>query len=139
MGREISLEVAGLPPAKGEAFSMLGAGHSHRVRVVELLRAAKAAMERTGVRGFGSVSLGLEVVLYAPAGHLQSDATNYLGGIADVLESKSHRGAIDHLGELAAVAVYDNDRQIRQIAYRQQFSSVARYTVRLWELEANAT
>jgi hypothetical protein len=49
------------------------------------------------------------------------DATNYLGGIADVLEDKSRRGAaIQHLGELADVWLYRNDRQIKRVTYREE-------------------
>jgi hypothetical protein len=45
------------------------------------------------------------------------DTTNYLGGIADVLEDKSYRGSLGHLGELRRVSVYRNDRQIKQVTY----------------------
>jgi hypothetical protein len=44
-----------------------------------------------------------------------NDATTYLGGIADVLEGKAHRGTHDHLGDLAGVALYDKDRQVREV------------------------
>ncbi|BBY05413.1 hypothetical protein MNVI_07310 [Mycobacterium noviomagense] len=50
-----------------------------------------------------------------PAG----DAANIVGGIADVLENKSHRSSIEHLGDLAAVWLYRNDKQIKQITYRE--------------------
>ena len=64
-----------------------------------------------------------------------SDATNYLGGIGDVLEQKGHRAMyITHLGELADVALYDNDRQLREVHFRQQDGQRDTYTVRLWEL-----
>ncbi len=38
--REVSFTVAGLPPAKNEALSMLGVGHGHAERVRALLVAA---------------------------------------------------------------------------------------------------
>ncbi len=62
-----------------------------------------------------------------------SDATNYLGGVADVLEAKGHRGRLDHLGPLAAVALYDNDRQIREVHFRHEPGAEG-YVVRLWAL-----
>jgi hypothetical protein len=40
-GRALMIRVPGLPPAKNEALSMLGAGHSHAPRVLNLLRAAR--------------------------------------------------------------------------------------------------
>jgi hypothetical protein len=62
--------------------------------------------------------VALDVVVHAP-GQPQGDATNYLGGIGDVLEDKSSRIAIEHLGDLAAVQLFRNDRQIRAISYRE--------------------
>jgi hypothetical protein len=67
-----------------------------------------------------------------------SDATNYLGGIGDVLEGKAHRGALEHLGELAAVALYANDRQIQEVHYRCERAAEPQYTVRLWVLDASS-
>jgi hypothetical protein len=84
---EVSFEVEGLPPAKNEAKSMLAAGHVYAERVLALLEAAAAAPT------FGGARLGLELVVTAPV-PLPSDATNYLGGVADVLEAKEHRGAL---------------------------------------------
>ena len=128
------IRVSGLPPAKNEALSMLGAGHSHAPRVLDLLRAAEDALQRSG---FGPVEKGpvaLEVVVHAPPGRDPWDATNYLGGIADVLEEKSRRGTLEHLGELRHVWVYWNDRQIKEVSYRQLEASGAYYTVRVREL-----
>jgi hypothetical protein len=47
--------------------------------------------------------VALKVVAYAPPTGVPGDATNYLGGIADVLEQKTHRIAVDHLGMLVQV------------------------------------
>ena len=117
MPKPIELAVDGLPPAKAEALSMLGAAHKHAPRVLALLEAAKRAIE-AGARPLGDVPVGLELALHCRRDRNRSDATNYLGGNADVLEGKSHRvGAIDHLGELAAVHLYDNDRQIERISF----------------------
>ena len=131
VGQALSFRVAGFPPAKNEALSMLGVGHSHAPRVAELLRAARVALERSGFVPIESGPVALEVIVHAPPGRDAWDATNYLGGIADVLEEKSHRGALEHLGELGQVWVYRNDRQIKQVSYRQLAAPEAFYTVRI--------
>jgi hypothetical protein len=38
----------------------------------------------------------------------------------DVLENKSHRGQLDHLGDLATFWLYRNDRQIKEVSYQPQ-------------------
>jgi DDE superfamily endonuclease len=43
----------------------------------------------------------------------------YLRRIGDVLEDKSHRGPLEHLGMLATVWLYWNNRQIKQLSYRE--------------------
>uniref|UniRef100_UPI00193974AC hypothetical protein n=1 Tax=Nocardioides caldifontis TaxID=2588938 RepID=UPI00193974AC len=54
------------------------------------------------------------------------DATNYLGGIADVLEQKTNRGAaVEHLRDLADVWLYRNDRQIKRVSYREETRDTA--------------
>jgi hypothetical protein len=58
-----------------------------------------------------------------------ADATNYLGGIADVLEEKSRRGPLDHLEALATVWLYGNDRQLKQVSYREVAANQVSYTV----------
>ncbi len=134
MGPELSFKVPGLPPAKNTALSMLGAGRSHAPRVLELLRAAEDALQRSGFVRVEKGSVALEVVVHASPGQEPWDATNYLGGIADVLEEKSRRGTLDHLGELRHVWVYRNDRQIKEVSYRQLEAPDAYYTVRIREL-----
>jgi hypothetical protein len=133
-GRALLIRVPGLPPAKNEALSMLGAGHSHAPRVLELLQAADEALRRSGFVRVDGGPVALEVVVHAPPGRDPWDATNYLGGIADVLEEKSRRGTLDHLGELRQVWVYRNDRQIKEVSYQQLEASDAFYTVRIREL-----
>jgi hypothetical protein len=132
--RELSFRVPGLPPAKNEALSMLGAGHSHGPRVLELLRAAEDALQRSGFAPVDGGPVALNMVVHAPPGQDPWDATNYLGGVADVLEEKSRRGLLDHLGELRHVWVYRNDRQIKEVSYRQLEATDASYTVRIREL-----
>lgn len=133
---EISLIVEGYPPAKGEALSMLGAGHSHAPRVVRLLEAAREEAARSGFTGLGSEPIGLEVVVRCRRDRNRSDATNYLGGIGDVLEGKGRRGQIEHLGDLGQVSLFDNDRQIEEVHYRWEEATEPTYTVRLWPLSS---
>jgi hypothetical protein len=78
--------------------------------------------------------LGLELILLAPADP-PSDGTNYLGGVGDVLEAKARRGVLEHLGELATVALFANDRQIQEVHYRRQHADEPHYVVRLWTLD----
>jgi hypothetical protein len=64
-----------------------------------------------------------------------STTLDFLGGIADVLQDKTNTRNIDlsHLGDLQAVALYHDDRQISQINYRvaraDSPSSIIRITV----------
>jgi hypothetical protein len=108
---------------------MLGAGQSHAPRVRLLLDTAQQACAAQGYLPAGEGHVGLYVVLYAPARQSQSDATNYLGGIGDVLENKSHRGHLEHLADLADVWLYRNDRQIKEVAYREVEAAEVAYTV----------
>ncbi|MGE5156100.1 MAG: hypothetical protein ACM3JP_01215 [Betaproteobacteria bacterium] len=130
--REITIGVAGYPPAKNEAKSMLAGGHVHAYQVLALLQAASSEAKSGATVYFPDESLGLEVVLTSPAPP-PSDATNYLGGVADVLEDKKHRGDLPHLGELAHFALYRNDRQFHEVRYRWEQGSTVRYQVRIWE------
>lgn len=131
---QVVLEVPGYPPAKNEALSMLGAGHGHAPRVRLLLEAARQACIVQGFTPITQSRVGLDVVVHAPAGQNPADATNYLGGIADVLENKAHRGALEHLGDLADVWVYANDRQIKEATYREMEAEEVSYTVTIREL-----
>lgn len=132
--REVVLSVEGWPPAKNEAKSLLASGHTHSERVVKLLRTAQEATgEAASTALFGSHPLGLELTVESP-GEPSADATNLLGGVGDVLEVKSRRGQLEHLGDLAKVGLYDNDRQIHEVRYRWRKAPGVRYTVRLWEL-----
>lgn len=128
---EIELLVEDLPPAKSEAKSMLAESHRHHARVTKLLEAARRAMTDADHEGFGSSPVGLDVTVTA-LGPLPSDATNYLGGIADVLEGKHQRGAVSHLGELASVELYDNDRQIQDVRFTWEPGPAPGYRVRVW-------
>jgi hypothetical protein len=128
---EVTFTVTGYPPAKSEAKSMLAAGHAHASRVLDLLRAARAAVAGGGWSSRPGDSLGLELVLTSPAPP-PSDATNYLGGVGDVLEAKSRRDELAHLADLATVALYENDRQFHDVRYRWQRGTPVEYSVRIW-------
>lgn len=131
--REIRFRVEGYPPAKNEALSMLGPRHPHSARVVSLLEAARDALGAT-VPFEGPI--GLEVRLFR-AGADPWDATNYLGGIGDALEAKDRRGHLEHLGELAWVALYRNDRQIREVHFSEAAAASPGYEVRVFQLDVN--
>lgn len=112
---------------------MLSASHPDAARVRVLLAAAQAAMATH--REFAPISngrVGLEVVLASPTDREAWDATNYLGGIADVPEHKAHRGAaVEHLGNLVDVWLYRNDRHIKQVSYRAEAHDPASHGYRV--------
>ena len=112
---------------------MLAAGHSHSDRVLKLLAAAKEATPMHSDPIFGIRAIGLELIVTSPTEPL-ADATNFLGGVGDVLEAKDRRGVLDHLGDLADVSLYMNDRQIREVSYRWHSAAKTSYSVRVWEL-----
>jgi hypothetical protein len=127
----ISFPVPGYPPSKSEAKSMLSDGHQHAPRVQALLTAAREALRAQP--GFPAPAVGpvrLDLVVHPGPDQDLWDATNYLGGIADVLEDKSRRRpVVDHLGELATVHLYGNDRQIKQLTYTEEQRPEAGYVV----------
>jgi hypothetical protein len=131
MLHEISFEVAGLPPIKNEAKSLLSAAHKQARQVRSLLEAARAAANSAGWKCVpGLVSLELIV---RGNGRPPGDATNYLGGVADVLQAKKDHVMIDlgYLGELRDVALYVNDRQINRVGYSEEAAERTSYVVRV--------
>lgn len=133
---EVTFRVAGYPPAKNEAISMLGQGHSHAPRVRALLTAAGEALQaHPTFNPFSEGAIALDLTVHATTDDEPWDATNYLGGVADVLEDKSRRSqAVAHLGDLARVWLYRNDRQIKNITYREQSAATAAYDVTIRRL-----
>ena len=126
---ELHIEVSGLlPPAKGEAKSMLAPGHPQRKGVLALLDAASVAMAD---RGLFTGEIALEVTVTAPRGHLLPDATNMLGGIGDVLQARATGADVQHLGTLAEVACFLDDAQIQQIHYRRLWRDALGYQIRI--------
>jgi hypothetical protein len=130
---ELRVTVDGWPPAKNEAKSMLAAGHTHSGRVLGLLEAVRAAVEGRVSPTFANELVGLELVVRSPV-EPPADATNFLGGIGDVLEAKNRRGVLEHLGDLPRVALYANDRQIQAVTYRWERANAVSYSVRIWRL-----
>jgi hypothetical protein len=137
-GNQVTIQVSGYPPAKNEAKSLLSAGHPYLDRALRLLAAAYQASAEQGFTPAANGAVALDVILRSPAGQAQSDATNYLGGIGDVLEDKAQRGNLDHLGDLATVWLYRNDRQIKQVSYRETDASQPGYTVIVRALNGQA-
>jgi hypothetical protein len=130
--QQILFEVPGWPPLKNEATSMLAVGHRQAERIEELLRqAAQAAAAAHWAPTTAEVAM--EVIVRCPAARPPGDATNFLGGIADVLQDKTNPRNIDlsHLGDLQAVALYHDDRQISQINYRVARADSPSYIVRI--------
>src|SRR6266542_3914261 len=106
---EIVLMVEGLPPAKSEASSMLSFKHAHSTRVRELLLAARQAIASQDLAPLVG-PIGLDVVISVAQVGMRTNATNFLGGIADVLQAKtaiSKLWSLDHLGDLAGVWLYE--------------------------------
>jgi hypothetical protein len=113
---EICFEVRGNPPLKNEAISAFSPKHGQSERIRALLQAARHACQEQGFVPIVTGGAALDVIARSPTG----DAANIIGGIADVLEDKSRRSSIEHLGDLAAVWFYRNDKQIKQISYREE-------------------
>jgi hypothetical protein len=83
--------------------------------------------------------IALDLVVRGP-GRPPSDATNSLGGVGDVLQDKTAGRNLDltRLGELGTVALYADDRQIRQIRYAEEPARQPSYTIRIRRLTPSA-
>lgn len=129
---EIAFDVPGWPPVKNEAKSMLAAEHPQHERVRRLLKTAAAAAQLANWTVV-SVDIALDVTVRTPTPRPPADATNYLGGIGDVLQDKTTPLNIDlsYLDVLQGVALYRNDRQICRISYRTEPADIASYRVRI--------
>ncbi|TDC72772.1 hypothetical protein E1193_27005 [Micromonospora sp. KC606] len=129
---EIAFDVPGWPPIKNEALSLLSASHKQHDRVRALLEAAAVASQSVGWKVTDRL-VGLDVTLRAPFGHPAGDATNYLGGIGDVLQDKTNPINLDlsHLGPLQQVALYLDDRQIVRVRYDVEPADSPSYSVRV--------
>ena len=125
---EIVISVKGLPPAKG-GLSILSSDHRHHARVMELLRATAGALPA----GFVPyrTAVGMKLTVWAPTPAPPGDPTNFLGGIADVLQRKI---LSESLGALGPICVYENDLQLRRVQYEQRLAPERSYEVRLQSL-----
>jgi hypothetical protein len=128
----IAFDVRGLPPLKNEALSIFSAGHRQASRVRVLLEAACAAAQRTGWTALAE-PVALDVLLRRPPGHHSGEATNFLRAIGDVLQDKRRWPSVSlaHLGVLVDVALFVDNRQIRQLSYREEHADEPSYTVRV--------
>ena len=129
-GPTVSFQVAGLPPVRTEAVSMLTAGHRQVERVRALLAAAEAAVRRTGWQPVTG-PVRLSVVLRCPPGRRGAEAAVLLAGVGTVLQDKKRlvNIGLTRLGVLAEVALYADERQINEISYREVPDGTASYSV----------
>jgi Na+-translocating ferredoxin:NAD+ oxidoreductase RNF subunit RnfB len=131
----LSFEVSGPPPVRTEALSLLAAGHRQATRVRALLQAACTAAQHSGWTPL-TEPVALDVVLRCPPGGRTADAAALIGGIGSVLQDKRRMADIGlaHLGVLADVTLYVDDRQIRRISYREEPAEAMSYLVRVTAL-----
>lgn len=137
MGRSIQFEVTDeAPPLKGEAKSMLSAGHKQAPRVRALLAAAQRAKLNERFDGFDRRRIGIELTVrpLRSTNPAAGDATNSLGGVGDALQSNRVGVELTYLGDLADAFLYYDDAQIREVRYREEPGALG-YTVRLWDLD----
>ena len=133
---EINLAVEGWPPKKSEAKSLLAWDHPDSDSVVFLLRAVALRLSESRWDPTEARPVGLELIVIAQTPEqIPGDATNYLGGVADVLQAdKPRRVDLTHLGDLAKGCLYRNDRQLREVRYTVESGDVPGYRVRIWVL-----
>jgi len=132
---EIRLSADGWPPAKNEALSIFNREHGQRDRVRSLLEAAQRALSGTDWSPHEQRAVGLElIVVEAPKASAPADATNYLGGVADVLQVNRRNADLSHFGDAASASLYLDDRQVREVRYAVEQGNAPGYRVRVWLL-----
>ena len=132
---DICLSVEGFPPKKSEATSLFSPKHGDRRSVVELLRKTEQALEESAWDPTERRPVGLEIVVTVEEpDSIPGDATNYLGGVADVLQANRINADLSHLGDLARVSLFHDDRQIREVRYSVNGGDAPSYGVRVWVL-----
>src|SRR5712692_249856 len=125
MHDEWVFEVEGFPPIKNEAKSLLSPSHGYHDQVQRLLGSVRAQLPKD----FRPVEyrLALEVTLICDPEHVPNgDATNYLGGITDVLQAVRRNLPSD-----GGIYLFKDDQQVRQITYREEAGRGPRYKVRV--------
>lgn len=126
----VEFEVMGWPPKKNEAKSLFAAGHSHADKVKALLVAARDVIQRDRWSP-ATGEVALELTICCP-GRPAGDPTNFLGGVADVLQTTVPPNAdVTHLGDLAAIGLYLDDRQISRISCRELPAPEVSYRIRV--------
>jgi hypothetical protein len=128
----ITVTVHGYPPAKSEAKSVLTNPRCAQ-SVRQLLQAVHDEVGAVHYPVYSTERLGMEVTLTSDRKQ-PSDATNLLGGIADVLQDKSRRTDLSHLDRLQSVALFRNDEQLHELCYRFTHGDPEEYRVRVWVL-----
>jgi predicted RNA-binding Zn ribbon-like protein len=123
------IRVEGLPPAK-QISPLLAPSHPHRSRVIALLEATREALSVDFAPFPGAVALSL--TLFTPDALPPGDPTNFLGGVADVLQRKADVFALDALSD---VMVYENDAQLRRIEFQQVPDDRTHYELRIHQLD----
>ena len=131
---EICLTVAGLPPPKDGGDSIFNVHHRSHGRVVELLREVERALEGAQWDRDERGPVGLELVVVEAPGGFRGDGLNFLGGVADVLQSNRRGADLSHLGDLALASLYRDDVQAREARYSVEGGDVPHYRVRVWLL-----
>ncbi len=131
---EIRLTTNGLPPAKNTAISIFNPSHPHHPRVIALLHKVKEALDSSSWDPTERRRVGIELVMTETPDGFPGDATNYLGGVADVLQSNRVNADLSHLGELDKTSLYLDDNQIREVRYSVERGATLRYRVRVWVL-----
>ena len=132
--KEICLTVAGLPPPKDGGYSIFNVHHRNHCRVVELLREAERALEGAQWDRDERGPVGLDLVVVEGPGGFRGDGLNFLGGVADVLQSNRPGADLPHLGDLALASLYRDDVQVREARYSVEGGDVPHYRVRVWLL-----
>lgn len=118
----IVVRVAGLPPAKGGS-GILSPAHPHHDRVAALLRATGLALP-VGFVPFRE-AVEMRLTLFSPTQVPRGDPTNFLGGVADVLQRKE----FELPDGLSAIVVYEDDLQIRRVEFRKFYGPTHSYEV----------
>lgn len=130
---QVEFSVAGLPPTKNEALSLFNPTHGQHAAVIRLLEAARAATDSSSFRPYTKI-VGMGVLIETATGRAPADATNYLGGIGDVLQSRGKKALSRQYGQLAEVALFEDDSLIRELRYGERAGPVTQYFVRVWRI-----
>ena len=132
---EITLTVAGCPPAKSGETSIFSKKHSSQRYAIELLREMKRTLaDNPGWNRIEKRPIGLELVMVETQDMAcPADATNCLGGVADTLQDDRCKHKDVPL-EFASVSLFQNDSQIREVRYFVEVGDALGYRVRVWVL-----